>query len=248
MVRAIRERSRSGVCWYMPEFRPRLIASAGGPSTRMSNAPLFPVASPIPAKSLDENVADLGAVCHVVSVAQGAKSGWTYALVHATPVGVARIATELGLEVYPSRRGNEYFSVCVAKAAQVVSPPAGRLSVVPPAPASGPVVGAPAPAPLALEPGVIRLEIRGTTYVVRETRVKRTNIDVRRFEVRKDAGDVITEPYVVSFQDEAGKSGACSCKDWIYRRHMKGDCKHIHGVRAALIKPRQATIPLRFAN
>src|ERR1035441_2094385 len=140
----------------------------------MSNAPLFPVANPVPVKSLDENVRDLGAVCHVVSVAQGAKSGWTYALVHASAVGIARVAAELGLEVYKSKKGNEYFSVCVAKAAQVVSPPAGRLSVVPVpydhsqsgsdegAPPARPVTmtrpGAPAPAPLALEPGVIRLD------------------------------------------------------------------------------------------
>ncbi len=227
-------------------------------------SPLFPVASDAGlARSVEENVKALSGVCHVCEVKA------PYALVHASPIGVARIASELGLEVYHSKRGNEYYAVRIAKGA--------NLGLVPPAPVSAPVVRAPVddcpvPAPEVVpgprggecardpavfgpeprarrtvdpvrETGTARLDIRGTEYVVRQTTPKR-RIDVLRYEVRKDAGDVITEPYVVSFQDAEGHSGACSCPDWIYRRKQKGDCKHIHAVRAAFVKPRQATIPL----
>ena len=212
-------------------------------------SPLFPVASDAGlARSVEDNVKALSGVCHVCEVKA------PYALVHASPIGVAKIASELGLEVYHSKRGNEYYAVRIAKGA--------NLGIVPPAPVSAPVVRAPVvqddcpvPAPEVVpqatrrtvdpirETGTARLDIRGTEYVVRQTTPKR-RIDVLRYEVRKDAGDVITEPYVVSFQDEAGHSGACSCPDWIYRRKQKGDCKHIHAVRAAFVKPRQATIPL----
>ena len=221
-----------------PESRPlRLIEGTGAPSTVMSNAarpvPLFPVSAPS-SRSPEENVRAIESLAHVCEVKA------PYALVHASPSGVAKIA-ELGLEVFHSKRGGEYYAVRIARSG---------VMVVPSAPASAPqvretpVVSRPAPA---LEPGVVRLDIRGTEYIVRETRTKR-NIDVRRFEVRKDQGDVITEPYVVSFQDHEGRSGGCSCPDWIYRRGQKGDCKHIHGVRNALMKPRQATIPLSIAN
>jgi len=218
-----------------PESRPlRLIQDRGVPSTGMSPAvskpvPLFPVASPSN-RTPEENVKALGPVCHVCEVKAA------FALVHATPMGVARIA-ELGMEVFHSKtHGPEYYAVRIARAGVALVPAPVNVPVQ----VRAPVVTR---APASLEPGVVRLEIRGTEYIVRQTRTKR-NIDVLRYEVRKDAGDVITEPYVVSFQDERGKSGACSCPDWIYRRKEKGDCKHIHGVRAALVKPRQETIPL----
>lgn len=221
----------------------RLIGFGPRPSTGMSHQaparPLFAVPSPATAsRSVDEHVKALGAVCHVVETQKGA-SGWTYALVHASPLGVARIAQELNLEVFRSKRGEEYYAVVVAKAAQG-STPQSVVRPVPQAPAFVPSAPA-AQAPL--EPGVARCEIRGSVYRVRQTRTKR-QIDVLRFEVAKDQGDVITEPYVVSFQDQAGRSGACSCPDWIYRRREKGDCKHIHGIREAFVKPRQQTIPL----
>lgn len=221
------------------DSRLRLIPSGAPRSTGMSapapRTPLFPVPSNVPSRSCEENVAALGPLAHVVEVKDG------YALVHASPMGIARIAQELGLAVFTSRKGGEYYAVRVGLAS---------AQPVPVAPVSAPRIVERSPSPQAqasLEPGVVRLDIRGTNYVVRQTRTKRS-IDVLRYEVRKDAGDVITEPYVVSFQDAAGRSGACSCPDWIYRRREKGDCKHIHGVRAALVARRQETIPLSIAN
>jgi hypothetical protein len=219
----------------------------------MSNAtavrPLFPVPPNAPVRTVEENVRLLGTVAHVCETMPAVKSGWTYCLVHASPIGVARIASELGLEVFRSKKGNDYFAVVVAKAG--VSPrPVRPVSVVPAAvavndtPSRAPEVlparPAPAPvasAPVALEPGVVRMEIKGQNYIVRETRPKR-RIDTRRFEVRKDAGDVVTEPYVVSFQ--ANGETQCSCPDWIYRRRC---CKHQAALKA-FVKPRQETIPL----
>lgn len=214
--------------------RLRLIPGSARPITGMSNAPrpLFPV--PVASsKTPAENVQALSTVAHVCEV-KGA-----YALVHASPLGVAKIASELGLECFHSKKGGEYYAVRVARGA--------NLGLVPQAQAAPqavpPVQARPVQAP-SLEPGVVRLEIRDQTYIVRQTTPKR-RMDVLRFEVRKDNGDIITEPYVVSFQAADGSEGQCSCKDWIYRRHV---CKHINGVRNALVRPRQATLPLAIAN
>lgn len=202
--------------------------------------PLFPVAVPS-SRTPEENVNALSTVCHVCEV-KGA-----YALVHASPMGVARIA-EIGLEVFHSKKGGEYYAVRVARGA--------NLGLVPQAaqplrPVGRPVDDCPVPAPevvpsrpASLEPGVVRLEIKGTEYIVRQTTPKR-RMDVLRYEVRKDLGSTITEPYVVSFQTSNGSEAQCSCPDWIYRRHQ---CKHITGVRNALIKPRQETLPIAIAN
>lgn len=203
---------------------------------------------------VEETVSKLAPFCHVCEV----KAPWI--LVHASPAGLARIVAELGLPVHPSKKGGDYYAVKVPNVALVpVAKPAlpnhplDRVAAV--AKPSAPIADdCPVPAPEVVpavrrtvdpvrETGTVKLDIRGTEYIVRQTTPKR-RIDVLRYEVRKDAGDVITEPYVVSFQDEAGHSGACSCPDWIYRRKQKGDCKHIHAVRAALVKPKQATIPI----
>lgn len=192
----------------------------------MSNvAPLFPVPANTNTKSVEENVQSLNTVCHVVEVKA------PYALVHASPMGVARIATELGLEVYPSKRGGEYYAVRVAaKSAAPVRPVAAVPASI------APVRPAPAPqaAPAARD-GVTRLEIKGTDYVVRETPSKR-RIDVRRWEVRK-VGDELGKPYVVTFQSHDGCDAQCGCPDWIYRRRQ---CKHITAIQAAFGK-RSAT-------
>jgi hypothetical protein len=203
-------------------------------------------------RSVAEHVSKLGAVCHVVEVQPGSLKGHTFALVHASPMAVARITQELGLKVYNSKRGGDYYAVLLALAGVAVAPAAVEPECPVPAPELvRPRPAPPAPAPVAAKPapekGTARLEIRGTEYIVRQTATKR-RIDVLRYEVRKDAGDVITEPYVVSFQDAEGRSGGCSCPDWIYRRGQKGDCKHIHAIRAAFVKPRQVTIPLQIAN
>ena len=173
-------------------------------------SPIFPVAVPS-TRSAEENVKAMEAHCHVVEVKA------PYALVHASPMGVARLA-ELGLEVFQSKRGGEYYAVRIAKGANLgLVPPA--VESVPQAPASAPrQVSAPAA-------GNVRMVLKGNDYIARETRVKRTNIDVRRFEVRKD-GELVAEPYVVSFQSEDGGQAQCSCPDWIYRRRQ---CKHIQG-------------------
>jgi len=181
----------------------------------MSNAtsprPLFPVDPNTPSRTVEQNVALLGGVCHVCEV-KG-----QYALVHASPIGVAKIATDLGLEVFHSKKGGEYFAVKVAK-----SP---SLGLVRPAPAPAVVVKPTAP----VDPSVSKLTIMGNAYIVRETRPKRRNVDVRRWEVRKD-GELVAEPYIVTFQDDEGHKAQCSCPDWIYRRHQ---CKHIKGIQAA---------------
>jgi len=222
-----------------PSISVRLIQGGAAPSTGMDSkpAPLFPVAN-VADRAPEENVKLLESVAHVVEV-KG-----VYALVHASPMGVARIAQELALPVFQSKRGGEYYAVRIAKGANLglVPPPVAR---------SADILGQPdGPEPergsqAALEPGVVRMEIKGQNYVVRETRVKRTNIDVRRFEVRKDSGDVITEPYVVSLQDAEARSSACSCPDWIYRRRV---CKHQAAIIAHFVKRRQETLPLQVAN
>jgi hypothetical protein len=196
----------------MDDARPRLILGARAPSRAMSTqpVPLFPVSPNGPVRSVEENVQLLGTVAHVVEVKA------PYALVHASPQGVARIASELGLEVFHSKRGGEYFAVKVAKSV--------NLGLVRPAPA--PVVVKPT-APV--DPSVSKLTIMGNAYIVRETRPKRRNVDVRRWEVRKD-GELVAEPYIVTFQDDEGHKAQCSCPDWIYRRHQ---CKHIKGIQAA---------------
>lgn len=174
--------------------------------------PLFPVAANANTKTPAENVAALEPVCHVVEV----KDCW--ALVHASPMGVARIA-EMNLEVFPSKRGGEYYAVRVGVASK-------RLALAPaPVAAPAPVV-APAPAPAA-PAGPARMNIGGTTYIVKETSTKRSQ-DVRRWEVRK-LGDEIGKPYVVTFQSHSGSETACSCKGGIY--HNK--CKHMTALREA---------------
>lgn len=190
----------------------------------MSNAapkvlPLFPVSSPS-SKSAEENVKAVEAVAHVVEV-KG-----VYALIHASPMGVAKIA-ELGLEVYHSKRGGEYYAVRIARGA--------NLGLVPPAPQSAPQVREPAVArTVQVTPGVTRMILKGQDYVARETSPKR-RMDVRRFEVRQD-GELVKEPYVVSFQSEGGNEAQCSCPDWIYRRRQ---CKHIVGCVATFGRVQQ---------
>lgn len=204
----------------------RLIPGAPRPSTGMNKpAPLFPVAVPS-TRSPEENVKAMEPVCHVVEVKA------PYALVHASPMGVAKLA-ELGLEVFHSRRGGEYYAVRIARSANV--------ALVRSAPVSAPVDDCPVPAPevvparpqapapavrrtVDVTPGVTRMTLKGADYLARETSPKR-RMDVRRFEVRKD-GELVSEPYVVSFQSEDGGQAQCSCPDWIYRRHQ---CKHIVG-------------------
>jgi hypothetical protein len=159
-------------------------------------SPIFPVASPS-SKSMEGNLTALATVCHVVE-SQGA-----FALVHASPMGVARIASDLGLEVYPSKRGGEYYAVRVGKVAVRAIPQAR------PAPAAG------------------RMTIGGAAYTVKETTPKR-RCDVRRWEVRK-ADDQYAETYVVTFQSADGAQTACSCKGGIYRK----ECKHMDALRAA---------------
>jgi hypothetical protein len=161
-------------------------------------SPIFPVSAPS-TKSAEENVRAIEAHAHVVEVKA------PYALVHASPVGVAKIA-ELGLEVFHSKRGGEYYAVRIAKGA--------NLGLVPPAPVSAPVQRV-QPQVGSAPSGAVRMVLKGADYIARETRVKRTNIDVRRFEVRKD-GELVQEPYVVSFQSEDGHTAQCSCPDWIY--------------------------------
>jgi hypothetical protein len=181
-------------------------------------------------KSVEENVSSLNTVCHVVETQA------PYALVHASPNALARIIGELGFTVSPSKRGGDYYIVRVGQA---------TVQAVPQAPASGTRVSEPAPAPRpapqarqeaprqapAADPG--RININGTSYVVRETNPKRSQ-DARRWEVRK-VGDEMGKPYVVTFQDHDGCNGQCSCPDWIYRRHTRPnpDCKHVTAFKAA---------------
>jgi hypothetical protein len=154
------------------------------------------------ALSSDTTLTALGTVCHVVEV-NGA-----YALVHASPAGVAGIIG-LGLTVSPSKRGGEYYAVRIAKSA--------------PAPTATVVTAAPVVAPTTGTASSIRLG--GSTYEIVETPTKR-KVDVRRWELSKGDG---SKPYVVTFQDHDGESTACSCKGGIFHKH----CKHMDGVRAA---------------
>ena len=222
----------------------RLIPNTGARSTGMSTAakpaPLFPVdGAAYLTRSCEENVKALEPLCHLVEVKA------PYALVHASPVGVARIATELGLEVYHSKRGGEYYAVRVTRSevARVPSVPASspRPVSVRPAPVESalPVPEAwSAPArprqTVNVVPGTVRMVIKGGDYLARETSPKR-RMDVRRFEVRRD-GELVQEPYVVSFQNHDASEAQCSCKDWIYRRH---NCKHIQACVAVFARPAQ---------
>jgi hypothetical protein len=167
--------------------------------------PLFPVAKPSTLSTTDA-LAALAGVCHVIEV-KG-----SFALVHASPIGVVKI-TDLGLEVFHTKKGGEYYAV--------------KVGALTPAAVKAPKSDKPAD-------GIVRLSLGGSSYLVKETATKRKQ-DVLRFEVTKDAASAKT--YVVSYQDAAGCSGACSCPDWIYRRHA---CKHIVGVKAALVEPRAA--------
>ncbi len=181
----------------------------------MNTNPIFPVAPNANTKSADENLKALESLCHVV------ESQAPFALVHASPLAVARISTELGLEVYHAKRGNEYYAVRVA-ARSAAPAPAPRLSVVP------------APAPVAPpSDGTTRMNIGGDVYIVRETQPKR-RIDARRWEARK-LGDEVSKPRVVTFQDAAGTQAACSCEDWIYRHRKRPDpdCKHCKAFKVA---------------
>lgn len=168
--------------------------------------PLFPISKPSTLSPV-ENLKALGPLCHVVE-AKG-----QYALVHASPAGVLAI-TELGLEVYHSKRGGEYYAVKV-----------GPLEITEPKPQR--VVQPPVPNRSAGS----SLQIRGQEYRVLETRPKRAK-DLRRFEIRKES-DPNGQPYVVSFQ---AHDAACSCPDWIYRRK---ECKHIRGIQEAISAPQK---------
>jgi hypothetical protein len=212
--------------------RLRLIVGSRPPSTGMSTkpAPLFPVAVPS-SRSPEDNVKAIEPLAHVVEVKA------PYALVHASPMGVAKIA-ELGLEVFHSKRGGEYYAVRIARGANV--------ALVPPAPVAAPVVNVPAPVParsVSVTPGVTRMVLKGADYVARETSPKR-RMDSRRFEVRKD-GELVQEPYVVSFQSEDGSEAQCSCPDWIYRRRQ---CKHIVGCQATFGAHKHGQQELAIAN
>jgi len=209
----------------------RLIQGEGGPSTGMNTqnpSPIFPVSSPS-TRSPEENVALVGTLAHVVEV----KS--PYALVHSTPSGVAKMA-EAGLEVFPSKKGGDYYAVRIARQGAnlgLVRPVSAQ--VVPEAPARAPVARTVNPVA-----GSVRMVLKGSDYIARETSVKRRNMDVRRFEVRKD-GELVQEPYVVSFQSEDGEKAQCSCPDWIYRRRC---CKHIQGCQAVFARARQTEIAI----
>jgi hypothetical protein len=201
----------------------RLIGLPSAPSRAMSKQarrPLFPVPPSAVERSVEENVALLGTVSHVVQV-EG-----QYALVHASPIGLARIGAELQLPVFQAERGVEYFAVRVGARALAPVPAIDVSRLAPPPPPSAPRVSV---RPTSTVGTSQNLEIKGTDYRVTETAPKRRNIDVRRFEVRKLDGS-LDKPYVVSFQDDHGHSAQCSCPDWIYRRR---NCKHIQGIKAA---------------
>lgn len=142
-------------------------------------------------------LASISAHAHVVEV-QG-----SWALVHASPMGLYALG-KLNLDVRPTKRGGEYYAVRVG---------AQPLALV--RPQAAPQPNAP-----------IRLTIMGQTYLVRETRPKRT-IDVRRWEVRKVEGNTLGETYITTFQARDGSRTACSCKGGIYRKH----CKHMTALR-----------------
>lgn len=207
-----------------------MITGSALPSRVMSNAPrpLFPVPSNVPSRTPEENVKVLGALCHVV------ESKGCYALVHASPLGCARIASELGLEVFPSKRGGEYYAVKIARSApfKIVPPGVGWRGVADAI--AAPKVSAP------VDPSVSRLVINGAEYIVRETNPKR-RMDSRRWEVRRN-GEMVAAPYVVTFQSSTGSEAQCGCKDWIYRRHQ---CKHIQAIQAAFGGNRQRELALQ---
>ena len=218
------ERDKKAVHVSCPERSSglRLIGSQPGPS-RVMNAP---------ANTLEETVTKLKTLCHVEDV-KG-----PYALVHASPAGLARVVTELGLSVHPSRKGGDWYAVRIAKGANLglVPPPVARSADIlgrPDCPVPVPARQA-APVPQ----GLVRMVLKGADYLARETRVKRTNMDVRRFEVRKD-GELVQEPYVVSFQSNGGHQ--CSCPDWIYRRR---ECKHIQGCVAVFERAVQTDLAI----
>jgi hypothetical protein len=178
-------------------------------------------------KSVDQNVQALSTVCHVVEVKA------PFALVHATPTALAQIIGQLGLTVSPSKKGGDYYAVQVeAKAPRAPRTARAPLAVAPP---PAPVAAPPAP-PAAPSGETFRMEIKGETYVVRETATKR-NMDSRRWEARK-LGDEVSAPRVVTFQDNAGTQAQCSCEDWIYRHSKRPDpdCKHCKAFKIAFAR------------
>jgi hypothetical protein len=204
-----------------PHERKLVISTPLAGMRTMNTNPIFPVPANQNTKSADENLKALEALCHVVEYKA------PYALVHASPMSVARISAELALEVFHAKRGGEYYAVRVV--AKTMSAPTGRLSLVPP-----PAV---APVQPAVPSGVDHLTIQGSKgseeYVVRETKPKRSQ-DARRWEARK-LGDEVSKPRIVTFQDTAGTQASCSCEDWIYRRHTRPnpDCKHCKAFKVA---------------
>jgi len=213
------EKARHRVC---PRPSLRLIGGSPAPSTGMNTNAAAP--------SLEESVAKISAFAHVVEVKA------PYALVHASPAGLAKIVAE-GFSVHPSKRGGDYYAIRIAKGANLgLVPP--QVNVAPSAPRPVPAAARAPQAPV--EPGLVRMVLKGADYLARETRVKRTNMDVRRFEVRKD-GELVQEPYVVSFQSEDGSQAQCSCPDWIYRRRQ---CKHIQGCQAVFARARQTELAI----
>ncbi len=166
---------------------------------------------------LETNVAKLAPHCHVVEVKA------PYALVHASPTGLAAIVA-LGLSVSPSKRGGEYYAVRVAPSAPTPGKPANDNAApvaLAPTPRPAPVAK-PAPATLGTPSS---MNIKGDRYEVTETATKR-RVDVRRWELSKGDGKA---PYVVTFQTHGGESTACSCKGGIFHKH----CKHMDALRAA---------------
>jgi hypothetical protein len=87
--------------------------------------PIFVVPTPS-ARSVEENVKLLGDLAHVVEVKA------PFALVHASPGAVAKIATDLALEVFHSKtKGPDYFAVRVQARGQVPVAPASETRVTP---------------------------------------------------------------------------------------------------------------------
>jgi hypothetical protein len=80
----------------------------------------------------------------------------------------------------------------------------------------------------------------GTEYRVFETNPKRTQ-DLFRFELWKDHAET---PYVVSFQEQDGSRGACSCPAGKFHR-AHGECKHIKMCRVEFMSASRAANPQR---
>jgi len=90
-------------------------------STTSSRAPLFPVVTPS-TKTAAGNLKDLETVCHVVEI-KG-----EHALIHASPQGVIKI-TDLGLPVFHSNRGGEYYAVLIGVVEQSVLPRGTKIEL-----------------------------------------------------------------------------------------------------------------------